>query len=62
MLGLLARRDRVGDAVRDRTGLARACAGEDRDGTAERRRGLPLLLVEAREDAVGVGERAGRRR
>ena len=52
--------DLVGDPPRDGGGLAGAGAGQDRDRTAHRRRGLPLLVVETVQDRVEVGHVAQR--
>jgi hypothetical protein len=63
-LGLLgAGVDRVGDAVRDGAGLARAGTGEDAERTGRGDGDLALLGVEAGEDLVGRADRpTGRRR
>ena len=51
--------DLARDAVRDRGGLARPRAGQDRDRASERERGLTLGLVQAGEDALEIGHRFG---
>jgi hypothetical protein len=48
------RRDAVGHAVGDGTGLARARAGDDADGAAQRQSDLALLRIEPGQQVVRV--------